>query len=356
MEKEIRSLEYSIRDLAEAGPDYLAKRGGANVNGDSHPLAEDFANQEVTLAEMAAKIGVTELAKNGRTARNNLQALSAGLSSDDFGGVLENTFRRLLFNAYDIEADHRRIALETPVRDFRPQHFPRVDLDLDLSRLGELAEKRHSVSVSTDSGETATVDTYGARLGVSRHTVINDDVGLLAGVMNRLGSLAGRLEAESVFSVLEDNPTLSDGSAMFANDNLLTSAEFSKSSLGEAFAALRRQTDATGKATGNPPAYVVVPPEKEVEALETVASLSNDTPPVEVITSHYIDASRWYVTARPERAPVVALLRLADSQGRAVDVFRSRPRDMDFDGTFFDVSLDFGAKAIGRVGAVRAEA
>lgn len=354
MSSEIRDLNYSVRDLSEAVPHYLGARFGIAGNGETHPLADDFEAQRITLAEVAKKIGTTVEAQKGKTP-NSLQAIQAALSTDDFQDILGDSFRRLIHAEYEAVSDHRLIARVTSARDFRPVTFPRIDLDLNLANIGQVTEQRHTHAVTTAEGESGAVSSYGARIGVSRQSIVNDDIDLLGAVFRRLGAMASRLEAAEVFGVLENGPTLNDGNPLWNNANRITGAALDKSSLGEAMGMLRRQAD--GQEPGNfRPRYLAVPPEQEANALELTANLSNQRSPLDVIVNPNIDAGRWYLFADPSRTAVVALLRLDDRAGRPVDVGPIRSDRSDFDGIRFTVHADFGAAPVARVGAVRAEA
>lgn len=276
--------------------------------------------------------------------------MSAGISTSDFADVLTDSIRKLVAVEYDANSDHRRIAAQIEARNFHEINFPLFDLDARLPQILENAEFRNTVSISTSGGESAAVQSFGALVGVSRKVVINDDLQLIETVFRQLAAAAARLEAETVFAVLESNLTLSDGSAMFVSSNSVTGA-LTQSSLGEAFGKLRRQTGASGSVTNNRPAFLLVPSEQEVNALSVVAGLSNNRAPVEVIATPWVASTNWYLLASPSRSPVIGLLRLAGSN-RAVRVERGRA-SIKTDAVPIKCATDFGATALSRVGAVK---
>lgn len=350
--REIRDdLPFTASDIRDAAPDYLASRFGAtNIN--PHPTAEHLADLNVTLAEMAIVFGAREAARR-RVSMSRVQAISAGISTSDFADVLTNSIRRIVETTYDLETDHRRIAAPVEAKNFNEVSFPHFDLDADLPEILENAEFRNRVTVSSHGGESASVLSYGALIGISRKAIINDDVQLIETVFRQLAASAARLEAEKVYSVLEDNPTLADGSALFTGDNLLASAAFSKAKLGEVFAKLRRQTGAAGAITNNRPSYLLVPPEQEVAALSVVAELSNNRPPVAVIASPWVASANWYLMADPQRSPVIGLMRLAGST-RSVHVGRGSAK-LGAEIVPIKTAADFGVTALSRIGVVKAQ-
>ncbi len=348
---EVRSIGYTVNEIRDAAPDYLAQRLGIRNPG-MHPTAEEFAGKHVTLSEMALVFGERAAARR-QIRMTRPQAISAGLVSDDFGEALTDSIRRLVEVVYDTESDHRRIAKPVPVRNFNEVSFPTFDLDVVLPEILENAEFQSRFSMEASGGESAALKTFGALIGIGRKTLINDDLELIESVFRQLAATAARLEAVKVYGVLETNPTLADGSALFTGDNLLSSTVFSKAALGTAFAALRRQQSLAGAETNNRPAFLVVPPEKEVEALSVVTELSNSGRVVQVIATPWIAATNWYLLADPARAPVVGLLRLEGAE-RAVDARRGR-RSIGSDSLPIKTVIDVGVTALSRVGAIRGQ-
>lgn len=350
----LRNLNYTWGDLQEAGADYLAARLGI-PSATPHPVAERMVEDEVSLLEMASTLGHTLAARNGAT-YNNLRAANAAINAGALTTILNDATSRLVHVTYDNEADHRRIALLTPVRDFMPVDFPMFDVDDELPKISELAQIPQVV-VTPAGGESAKLSSFGVRLGITREMIINDDLDLLRTTVRRLTASASRLEGRHVFGVLEENPTLADGDAMFNADagNLLSSTPFGKAGLSAAVAALRRQKTISGDESNNAPAFLVVPPEMEIEALELVAALTLQRAPVQVIATPELSASNWYLMAEPEKAPVVGLLRLRGATERSVAIIPEKKR-LDFDGVSMKFIADLGATALSRVGAIKATA
>ncbi len=75
-----------------------------------------------------------------------------------------------------------------------------------------------------DRGETIQLATYGSIFSISRHAIINDDMGAFTRIPQRMGRAAHRTVGNLVYAILNDNPTMKDGKALFHADhsNLMT--------------------------------------------------------------------------------------------------------------------------------------
>jgi hypothetical protein len=136
-------------------------------------------------------------------------------------------------------------------------------------------------------------------------------------IPRKMGRAAARTVGDLVFAIINDNPTMSDGAALFHadHDNLASSgAAPSAISVGAGRTAMRTQKD--GKATLNiPPSFFLVPAALEDTAQvlmvsETDPSKTNSRIPnpvrnaAEVIVDARLDAASttaWYLLADPNR-------------------------------------------------------
>ena len=276
--REPHDLKFDARDMKEAGRDYILARCG-RARADQHPVADDMTEDRLRLAEIAAIFGAREMRASRRPIRNTMQAMAAGLATSDFGQLMANSIRELVNLSYASVTNHARISKPLEVRDFREVDVPVLSVDANLQRVYEDAVYRARAQVDAADGETAALLTYGALLLVSRKVVVNDDINAIAAAAATLGLGAAWLEADLVFAVLENNGNLQDGNPLFSAgaDNLLTGSPLSATTLGDAVALLRRQKVA-GKEANIAPAFVVVPPELEVTARQTVASIYRSDP------------------------------------------------------------------------------
>ena len=62
------------------------------------------------------------------------------------------------------------------------------------------------------------LETYARGISLSRTLLLNDDLGMLADTVSALGAAAAQTEASILAGLLNDNPNLSDGTAVFHAD------------------------------------------------------------------------------------------------------------------------------------------
>lgn len=350
---EIRTdLNFTASDVRNAGADYIGRRLGIPASGRDHPSADDLADARVTLGEMASMTAHRSPTANKRTLTSNSQRVVAGMSSDDFAEALGEGMRRVAFRSYDEESDHRRLSRRVEVPNFHPADLPVLDINTDLARIREGAEFRHQVHVNT-SNETATLQSYGAIIGISRQTILRDDVGIITEVIGSMGAAASRLEAVKTYTIFNTNPNLNDGSALFGAGNSISTAPLSKAKLGEAVGKLRNQTGPSGNIANIQPRYLVVESELEIEARSIIAEVfGTSNRSIEVVPAPWLDSGYWFVMGDPDRWPVLTRAVLQGSS-RSLSVMRARQNIIN-DATRFKVVADLDVKAVGRVGIVRA--
>lgn len=192
---------------------------------------------------------------------------------------------------------------------------------------------------------------------LSREMLINDDLGTFGRLAANFGASAARMEADKTYALLNDNPTLSDGNALFsvAHGNLAgTGAALSVTSLGLARAAMRKQKGLGGlDYIDAQPRVLIVPAVLETLAEQLIASLvdpakSNATPQAEFIRGLVLvadprldaaSATAWYLSADPERIDGIIRAYLAGEARPFLD----EETDFKTDSMQFKVRLDFAA-------------
>lgn len=167
-----------------------------------------------------------ELAGQAMAYRSNYQTQS------DFAVALETTMNKVLRAAYATQSDTwSRFCGVASVSDFRAQNWYRSGA---LSVLDDLTEHGEFKNKAVPDAEKTTISasTKGNIIGISRQTIVNDDIGYVVRMMQALGR-AGKLTIESaVYTNLGLNsglgPTQSDTQPFFhsnrANVNASASA------------------------------------------------------------------------------------------------------------------------------------
>lgn len=143
--------------------------------------------------------------------------------------------------------------------------------NINRVRLGEIGNQPHveengdykDMSIS-DAKESYTVEKRGSLVSLTYEAMRNDDLGGFSRLVQLQGAAMKRTINRSVYQILFDNPTLSDGVAIFHSSshgaNLVTSA-FTVAVLNTAYSAMALQTGLnTDTILGIVPRYVVHAP------------------------------------------------------------------------------------------------
>lgn len=149
------------------------------------------------------------------------------------------------------------------------------------------------------------LEKFGKTFGITWEMFINDDVGAMMRIPMKMGQAARRTLETAVYTLLNDNVLVQDGTALFTVAHLNGAAStLDAAALTAGIAAMKNQQTAAGENAGLVPQYLVVPPALEF----TARALVKDTKDgggqnelggiVEVIVSPFITTgTAWYLVA-----------------------------------------------------------
>jgi hypothetical protein len=285
---------------------------------------------------------------------NTRQGSQAYLVTDDFVSVLLNLARASLTQGYTVAPrTFTSWARQISVQDFREYHRIVLGAGSKLDPVSQHGEFTRGQLPSRS--EIIQLQTFGKIIAFTRQAMINDDLGLLTRIPQLFGNSAATMEGDVVYGVLTGNPIMSDGNALFSapHANVGTPAAIDIASLSEARQLLRMQTSPEGQPLNLVPAFLVVGPEKEVEALQLTAAtvvpttLGTAIPialkSVEVVVDARIQGTNWYIMASPNACDGIEYAML--SGGDPGPTLEARD-GFDVDGVEFKAREDFGAAAI----------
>jgi hypothetical protein len=193
------------------------------------------------------------------------EMIRAAFSNASLPNILSNVVGRTLVEAYqETTNDWRAFAFVASAQDFRPQQGIRPAAIENLDSLGPAGEIKHGTL-----GEEATypwqVGTYARMIGVTRETIVNDDLGFVSQLAPMLGVAAGRSLNDLIWRTIMGGETA--GFFASGNGNLLTTGSaLGVTGLGAAVAAMRSQRDSQGFSIAIAPQVLAVPPELEMTA------------------------------------------------------------------------------------------
>lgn len=287
---------------------------------------------------------------------------AAGMhTTSDFPLLLGNTVNRTLRAGYtNAPQTWRPLGRQTSVPDFRA--VTRAALG-DISAL-ELVKEHGEYKYGTlaEDGAPIKVAKYGKIIAITWETIVNDDLGALTRIPAALGAAAASTESNVVWALLLGNPNFTDGTPFFdtAHGNVAASGgAINTATLAAARAAMRKQKSKAGEFLNLAPEYLVVGPDKELEAFQFTSSVYvpaknadiNDVrnASLTVIVDARITGNQWYLYAAPGAVDTFEYAYLEGEEG----VFTETREGFEVDGMEIKARLVFGAAWIDYRGAYR---
>jgi len=333
----------------------VEKRYDAKVLELAHKARREISLSEV-LVQAARANGYDGPARlNASTIR---PVLAAAWATHDIANILSATVNKFLLAGFDsVESAWRSLSAVRSVNDFKAVSSYRLNGAFTFDKVSNGGELQNAKA--TDEVRTISADTYGIMTSVTRTDLINDDLGALTAVPQRIGR-GGALKINDVFwaSFLDD-------AAFFttAKGNKKTgSTALGLAGLKESLALYRKLKDPDGKPMAIQPRVLLVPVDLEITAAELmnsvqIASGNTSGQPstnvfagrYEVVSSTYLtDEADYYLLASPADMPVMEVAFLNGVQSPIVETAEA---DFHTLGVQMRGFFDFGvAKAEDKAG------
>lgn len=277
-------------------------------------------------------------------------------SSADFPFILANVANKTLRSAYDsTPRTFTAWARQATITDFRPVQRTQLAGAPDLLRVPESGE--FTYGTMGEGREVYALLTYGRIIGITRQTLINDDLDAFTRIPSAFGASAADLESELVYSILTSNPLMGDGVALFnaGHGNLGTAGAISETTLAEAYRLFGNQRGLEARQISVQPRYLITPPgSRSVEARKNVtATTPNAVAGVNAFAGRLetieeprlipaAGADPWFLAADPNRIDTVEYAYLDGSNG----VYTETRMGFEVDGMEIKARHDFASKAI----------
>lgn len=277
-------------------------------------------------------------------------------STSDFPLILANVANKTLRAAYDTTPRTFTVwARQAVITDFKPVVRNQLGGAPDLLRVPESGE--FTYGTIGESREVYALVTYGRIVGITRQTLINDDLDAFTRIPSAFGAAAADLESDLVYSIFSTNPNMADGNPLFhaSHANLGTAGTISETTLAEAYRLFGNQRGFEGRQISVLPRYIITPPGvRSVEARKNVTAttpnavagvnaFANRLEPIE--EARLIPAAGpdpWFLAADPSRIDTIEFAYLEGQQG----VYTETRSGFEVDGIEIKARHDFAAKAI----------
>jgi hypothetical protein len=318
------------------------------------------ARREISLGEVLIQAAVS----NGYDGPRRVNAstlrpiLAAAWATHSISGILSSTVNKFLLAGFDtVESAWRSISSVRSVNDFKTINQYRLNGAFSFEKVANGGELKNAAA--SDETRTISAETYGIMTSVTRTDLINDDLGALTVVPQRIGR-GGALKLNDVFwaEFLNDSTFFT-----VAKGNKKTgSTALGLAGLKESLALYRKLKDSDGKPMATQPRVLLTPVDLEITAAELMNSIqisSGNTAGqpstnvfagrYEVVSSTYLtDANDYYLLASPADLPVMEVAFLNGVQSPIVETAEA---DFNVLGVQMRGYFDFGcAKAEDKAG------
>lgn len=291
-------------------------------------------------------------------------------TTSDFPLLLANALNKTLLPAYQLaQPTYRQLAQQRTFNDYRPHPFARAGDFPQLLETNEHGEFKYGTM--GENSESVTAVNYGRIIGLTKQTLVNDDLGAFADLAMKAAMRVADFENTTFFTICilagaGLGPDLSDTDPVYdANhSNLGTTGLPSVDSIGEARALLRKQTSIDGLKLNTPARILLVSPDHETLAEQLTAPLSqlvgqgavaapaSNVNPFAGRLTPVADANltgdRWYLLADPAILANYVYGYIGGASGPMTSVRQG----FETNGVEFKVELDFGCGAIDYRGGV----
>jgi hypothetical protein len=287
--------------------------------------------------------------------------LAAAWATHSISGILSSTVNKFLLAGFNgVEGSWRSISSVRSVNDFRSVTSYRLNGGMKFEKVANGGELKNAAV--SDESRTISADTYGIMTSVTRTDLINDDLGALTAVPQRIGR-GGALKLNDVFWT-----SFQDDSSFFttARGNKKTTAgALSLSNLKAIATLFRKLKDADGNPVAVDPRILLVPADIELAAAEIMGSSllvggSSAGPDRNVLagryqvvsTSYLSSAEDYYLLASPADLPVMEVAFLNGVQSPVVETAEA---DFNTLGVQMRGYFDFGVSKAEYLAGVKAD-
>jgi len=300
--------------------------------------------------------------------KQKIIAMAMSQPGSDFPGILENLASKQVLKGYDEQVEpYTSLARIGSIPDFKIANrsglsaAPSLQLNQELQEVEtiELSDRKQSIQLAT----------YAGRAGMSRHAIINDDLGEFGRMLVKLGQGAKRTVGDqfaNVFTQNVDGQSIDEGSARIfdsGRNNTGTGGIPSTATFTELRTLMAKQTDVSGNAVNlniqprfiycpiaqDGPCRVVNTSQDEVTSAKTARTSNIENGRWEILSDARLDgsglsgaATRYYALGDPDRYDTIEVAFLDGNDQPMI----TRVESYDVLGVSWVVSIDCVAQAL----------
>jgi len=288
--------------------------------------------------------------------------LKAAWATHAISGILSSTVNKFLLAGFSgVESSWRQISTVRSVNDFKTLTSFRLNGGMKFEKVAPGGELKNAGL--SDETRTISAETYGILTSLDRTSLINDDLGALTAVPQRIGR-GGALKLNDVFwaSFQDDSTFFTTG----RGNKKTTAGALSLANLKAIATLFRKLKDPDGNPVAVEPRVLLVPADIELAAAEIMGSAllvggSSAAPDRNVLagryqvvsTSYLSSAEDYYLLASPADMPVMEVAFLNGVQSPIVETAEA---DFNTLGVQMRGYFDFGVAKAEYLAGVKADA
>lgn len=314
------------------------------------------ARRELSLGEVVLQAAISNGYEGPRrlTASTLRPVLQAAWATHSISGILSSTVNKFLLAGFNsVESSWRSIASVRSVNDFKTLTSYRLNGGFKFEKVANGGELKNAGA--SDDQRTISAETYGIMTSVTRTDLINDDLGALTAVPQRIGRGGALTLNDQFWTVFQ-----ADHGTWYTTGrgNLVSNAgALSIANLKKLVTAFRKMKDPDGNPVAVDPRVLLVPADLELDAAEIMGSAliqsgaTTGQPDRNVLAGRYqvvgttylTSADDYYLLASPADLPAMEVAFLNGVQSPIVETAEA---DFNTLGVQMRGYFDFGvAKA-----------
>jgi phage major head subunit gpT-like protein len=286
------------------------------------------------------------------------EVLASGFATHSISNVLSATYGKFLLQGFTaVESTWDRISSVRSVSDYKQVTGVRVTGGFEFDEVGNGGELK--MAEAGDETRSIKANLYGRLSAITMVDIVNDDLGALTVVPQRLGRGASIKLNKVFWGAFEDS-----NATYFAKETAASGNALAISSLKTAAASYRKLKDGDGNPLGISPAMLLVPPELEITAAELMGGSllitgENSTRTnvnvlagrYQVVSSSYLTSgTTWWLVANPGELPA---MEVAFLNGQRTPTVQQAEADFDTLGIQVRGHFSFGVAKAESKGAYR---
>lgn len=325
---DIESVE--TRSVNRVGVDHSQNHRSQGVSNAILHRADPQNNKLSDHGREFAGLSLMDMAREfvpDRGIRRQMDIAQRAMSSTDMPLVLMDSMNKMVTSQFAEakERTHTQWARRRTANDFKDLHSIEIDGDFKLEKVNEDGEYKSTYLV--EGANKYRIGKFGKKIAFTIEMLINDDMSVFEDVLPGFTAGAIETELETVYAILQDNPTLKDGTALFHADhnNLLTDV-YSIAGMEAMSLKMKKQKSLSDKKLSVPMDFIIYgdeidPVVDRILTSDHIPTTVNDVNPYgpkgrKTITAIYepliseIDQTTWFAGTNANKAKHISYAHL----------------------------------------------